>query len=782
MSASRKRKGCAVPDEADGTASEHPSSTSTALSRRGRSAPRTSNACDPCRRSRLKCNGQRPTCARCLEREMSSRCIWPTRDGRSERGSQRRGEETRARSPHTFTNQPHPGAPSLDLLANTAADNATSSMVLPSRLGALAPHSANSSARRMWFESALSCAPPAPSSEVDPAGVDWTSFGVAPSDLSKEMIDALTGRIGFISNQSAASDPQRANSPSSSTGLSRASKQKGDNADPVVRLQYFRLLGATSITPGVKKISLELRLTPSVRKALFANEGCPSDVPLIPQRLDLDSLVAVPGLSSTASRAFQVDVASAESAGKPELSASCMANQAALFDGDMPAEWVLDELVPLFFVKLGDHFPCLNSDGLMGRLRARRRQALSMLVNAICALAARYSEHPTIVHASRSRKAHTYGVPFAEKARGFLATSLSVPSRATTLAFLLLAWEAFACNLDSAFWNYAGMAQRMAIDLGIHQAPHSTAQPRDLEAIDFIDDSLLFWSVYQMDRALSLGTGRPASIKDSEVTCALPEPDLTTCPVFAHHLRLVRLGGMIAEVINAALQPLRARGENEAMSTTETASRLDELEDHLVDAYEALPSQLKLSASNFRASREKHVFLEMHLLYHSLLFVLNRTPVASYRNTVGAGENKMAYVVRRSAQRCAEIVAMDEAADLDVLVCVPMANQSLYQAGCAELDERKSTGSDHQNSAGLTRSVKHFMADNVQRYHRFVMTLERMSMYWDGISWIQGVLFQKQRGFADTDLVELAVGTDSMVSERELVSRDCLDRHGDNVG
>ena len=188
-----------------------------------------------------------------------------------------------------------------------------------------------------------------------------------------------------------------------------------------------------------------------------------------------------------------------------------------LFEDDLPAQWVLDELLPIFFDRLGDHYLCLNRAGLEKRLSNERHRVPPMLLNVMCALAARYSTDSRIVAGRSSFRSHTFGMEFADKAKVFLAPSLSVPSRTTTLAFLMMAWHEFACNLDSAFWMYAGLALRMAIDLGIHRQA-STSGPRDMSDADFIDDALLFWAVYQMDRVLAIGSGRPTSIKDREIT------------------------------------------------------------------------------------------------------------------------------------------------------------------------------------------------------------------------------------------------------------------------
>jgi len=95
-----------------------------------------------------------------------------------------------------------------------------------------------------------------------------------------------------------------------------------------------------------------------------------------------------------------------------------------------------------------------------------------------------------------------------------------------------------------------------------------------------------------------------------------------------------------------------------------------------------------------------------------------------------------------------------------------MANQTLFLAGCAELDEFVQNSAKSSNS----RSSRHLMLDAMESYRHFAAVLEKMSVYWDGVRWIYGVLIQRKAGMSDNDLIELHVGTDTLVSKKEMVS------------
>lgn len=624
------------------------------------------------------------------------------------------------------------------------------------------------------------------------AGFDWSSLGLEPEHMTDDMVDMLTGKVVWVDppnsilNGNTKTDPiqaidgganaEKLLDPDSGTQQStQGGKDKRTGSPEVVRIQYFRLLGPTGISPGIKKISMELKLTPSVRRALF-DSNSPSASKPGAQRVDWERLIAN---SSAAGEAEDVGEGETQSLSEDDLGniKSDAESRPELFEGDVPAQWVLNELLPIFFDRLGDHYPCLNRVGLESRLGLNSKNPSlaksvpPMLINIICALAARYSTHPHITGGRSVQRAHTFGKQFARKAKDFLATSLAVPGRTTILAFLMIAWHEFACNLDSAFWNYGGMALRMAIDLGLQRHLPTARDTRDMADADMIDDTLLFWSVYQMDRILVVGTGRPTSIKDREITC--PMPSIIDSPenaniLFAYYIRHVRIGGRIAETINAVLSP-------DELTQEEIQRELDILESELIESYETIPSHLRLNTANFKASTKKHLFLEFHLWFHNLLFILNRSPIVEMRKSLLPLD--AVKVVRKSVQRCADVVALDDAYDNKILECVPMANQTLFLAGCAELEESQQHFVDNGNvfhqiakngDGAVPRSSIHLMREAEDGYKKFASALERIAIYWDGVRWIHGVLTQRQLGRSHTDLVELAVGTDALVSKREL--------------
>jgi len=118
------------------------------------------------------------------------------------------------------------------------------------------------------------------------------------------------------------------------------------------------------------------------------------------------------------------------------------------------------------------------------------------------------------------------GEVFGDKAKQLLVVLLAVPSYDLVASLLMISWYEFGCNRDVGFWMYSGMAIRMAQDLGMHklnvdairsgkatptEGDHFGGVNRPRENGDWREDEdasmqlNLFWSIYFIDRIISLG-------------------------------------------------------------------------------------------------------------------------------------------------------------------------------------------------------------------------------------------------------------------------------------
>lgn len=268
---------------------------------------------------------------------------------------------------------------------------------------------------------------------------------------------------------------------------------------------------------------------------------------------------------------------------------------------DTPVSNLVTHLCELFFVHLGCSFPFLQRDRFLRDLKDKNVE--TMLVDAVCALSARFSPHPLLgppqapnidgsVPQLDTRKSNR-GQAFAHRAMSALVDSLSCPTLAVVQACLLLAYEEFGSNRDSGLWMYLGISIRMAQDLGMqklqglkynygqsgltpnaimtgqagefeedeyediqaHQNPGKDIQDledhraREREKVD------TFWSIFFLDRVISSGTGRPVTLRDEDIELCFPLQSESQLPngwpsPFPPLIRVIHLYGRVTDLIN----------------------------------------------------------------------------------------------------------------------------------------------------------------------------------------------------------------------------------------
>ncbi|TID21697.1 fungal-specific transcription factor-like protein [Venturia nashicola] len=90
----------------------------------------------------------------------------------------------------------------------------------------------------------------------------------------------------------------------------------------------------------------------------------------------------------------------------------------------------------------------------------------------------------------------------------------------------LAAMYHFHCDDESLAWRLIGQGARLAVEIGLHR--HETY------ANNFTTDeerqfaTVLFWSLYVLDRRWSFGTGMPFALQDADIDALLPKTDQNT--------------------------------------------------------------------------------------------------------------------------------------------------------------------------------------------------------------------------------------------------------------
>lgn len=148
-----------------------------------------------------------------------------------------------------------------------------------------------------------------------------------------------------------------------------------------------------------------------------------------------------------------------------------------------------------------------------------------MLVLAVCAISARFSEHPQVVN---SEPAFLRGEEWAAPAREIALKRSDEPTITILTVLLILGLHEFGTCQGGRSWMFGGMALRMAYALQLHQElDHDPlGQQKDknteLSPTDREIRRRTMWACFLMDLFNSSGTERPAFADENSIKIQLP--------------------------------------------------------------------------------------------------------------------------------------------------------------------------------------------------------------------------------------------------------------------
>jgi Fungal specific transcription factor domain len=368
------------------------------------------------------------------------------------------------------------------------------------------------------------------------------------------------------------------------------------------RVPYFRYFGPTAIVPGLKQMVVQMK----------------------EQRRSTTSVTGESPASNMAATTGNANLGLTPSSANPE---SRPPVEIPFYDATdpLPNSPLIPHLCETFFTHLGCNYPFLQRERFLRDLEEKRVDAI--LVDAVCAVAARFSTHPLLsmptsdavpVDSENEVLKAFRGHPFAQRAMVAVVDTFSCPTIAVAQACLLLAYEEFGSDHDSGLWMYLGTSIRMAQDLGMQKlegmqlegrigpTPKTTKrglggkkeeqkreqQQRKLSAASKLSESVsiddrraseqeridTFYCIFFLDRVVSSGTGRPVTLRDKDIEISFPyKPDDESIDgwpqPFPPLIRIVHLYGRVTDVLNNV---------NEANQVTpETMNRLVGMEKDL---------------------------------------------------------------------------------------------------------------------------------------------------------------------------------------------------------
>lgn len=171
-------------------------------------------------------------------------------------------------------------------------------------------------------------------------------------------------------------------------------------------------------------------------------------------------------------------------------------------------------------------------------------------------------------------------------------------------------------NRRDAAFLYIGMALRMAISLGLHQEVAATG----LDEITLEHRRRVWWSIYSLDRIVSVKSGNPLTIQDEDIGIAMPsklpnEPDYCPAVVLRHYTELSRILG---EVLSYIYRKKPKSGSRLMASVRNIMMSLNKWHRELPDDLRFDPA--KLSISRESVSTFLHYYQCINMTARPLLF------------------------------------------------------------------------------------------------------------------------------------------------------------------
>lgn len=589
----------------------------------------------------------------------------------------------------------------------------------------------------------------------------------------------------------------------------RSSSIKDDYDEPSQninrRVNYFRFFGPTAIVKGYKQMVVTVR---EPRRSLgptsLSSGRC---IPARQKCVNANCKAASPLSTSDHGDSKHTNIrrpsVSTDSKITPELPSYDI-------NDTFPVPALVKHLVETFFRHLGCNFPFLRPKKVIKMVEERRHAPI--LVDAICALAARFSDNPLLV-AGRSQKTprSAYGQVFAQRAKARVTDAFTYPTVEGLQACLLLAYEAFGDNKDAALWMYTGCAIRMAIDLGLqkldgiriqrppiyspidhddddspsHETPDEVEEEKRTQENERIDT---LWAIFTLDKYISSGLGRPVTMRLEDFELNPPDTKATThdgwpAPLPAL-IRIIMLYGKVSDLLNTM------RGVEDI--TDSKVKEIKNLLDETYSVYHTLDHRLiKITPQNFAHFvnlNEGTIYMLFHLWFNTLLMLvhcpmlMNLPPNDSYPGNIDT--------CLQAARNVANLINFANFIEeqekkkgnrLSIVSGNPFTSQPMYVAACAFLmeveirkkelasceaksprAESKPENGARSNSDGGTpwnerrrsptkEESQHAVEDAQSHYEWCHRALQELEVYWAGTRYLITVLNQKAAGIPDPE-------------------------------
>ncbi|CAG8453280.1 15727_t:CDS:2 [Acaulospora colombiana] len=340
-----------------------------------------------------------------------------------------------------------------------------------------------------------------------------------------------------------------------------------------------------------------------------------------------------------------------------------------------PTRDIVDNLASCFFRHVDNQFPMLHEATFKRQLR--QGKVSPFLVLSMCAVSARFSDHPRI----KVDPPYLSGERFATLATQMIIPSLDKPSvehvQDDALQYFL---KSIHSTHRAYLWFNKG-AKKMAQELGLHKVddPFSNASNKKDSEQAFIRKETLrrtFWACFMLDRFSACALGRPTLIVEDDCDVRFPcvesiwnndhpfaSPafgeyfkedyikhstlfNLSTTGIFANFCSIITLLGRVSQHVNRSKPSC-------ALPSWDSNSEFAILESELEEWYLKIAPEYEYSKEKliiFNSTGSGVLFASTHLFYYAVVVVLNRPNFIALQNDDIPMIHKD--FLLRSAERC----------------------------------------------------------------------------------------------------------------------------------
>lgn len=325
----------------------------------------------------------------------------------------------------------------------------------------------------------------------------------------------------------------------------------------------------------------------------------------------------------------------------------------------LPPKELQQHLAEVFFDYVyGQSYHLLHKPSFMRKLA--QDQVPPVLMLAVCAMSARFSNHPQV----RTDPAFLRGEKWAKPAREISLRRYDQPNITILIVYLILGLHEFGTCQGGRSWMFGGMAQRMAYALQLHQdLDHDPKRSTGNEKseLTFTDREIrrrTMWSCFLLDRFSSSGTDRPTFVGPEYIRAQLPikeryfkmeitgstedlqgdvpnpvDPEAgqvanarDNMGVAAYTIRLVALWGNLIDYMNLGG---KQRDQRPMWDDESAFQRLKKAAEKWKDT---LPASLHHTPENLASHASDKIanqYLFMHIVFNQIVLFMNRFALPS---------------------------------------------------------------------------------------------------------------------------------------------------------